>query len=166
MVSVVQPRLRRRLSGFIAAALIVVTFVAAPSSSRSSGCLFCGARRVERSWLGIKTLDSIQENDCSAWVLSIHPNHSKHIWSMGGIISKGWFDSKSFGSGYGATSIMILHRFRSKLGEEQARALLAQCHAELARDDRESFKEFLKTEFNSLLTNSLPTTNETGRSTP
>jgi hypothetical protein len=50
---------------------------------------------------------------------------------------------------------MVLHDFRSQLGEERARELLARYHSEL-KGEPDSFRRFVRTDLNTLLTNALP----------
>ena len=68
---------------------------------------------------------------------------------------KGWGPGKTFGCGYGAGGLDALDHFRNRLGEEQARGILARYHSEL-KGDPDSFKVFLRSEFAVALTNGLP----------
>jgi len=49
---------------------------------------------------------------------------------------------------------MAIHHFRSQLGEQHAREILAQYHSEL-KGELTSFPRFVRTDLNSLLTNAL-----------
>jgi hypothetical protein len=150
---------RRRIEWFVwlgAIALVLVTIRASPTYYRSSGCLFCGCRMVEQRWLGVNLPRHVDENECSRWVRSLHPGHSIHIWSTSSIMRKDWgFAGTTVGCATGAGGLMVLHDFRSQLGEERARELLARYHSEL-KGEPDSFRRFVRTDLNTLLTNALP----------
>jgi len=50
---------------------------------------------------------------------------------------------------------MAIYHFRSQLGEQHARELLVRYHSEL-KGEPASFRRFVRTDLDSLLTNALP----------
>ena len=50
---------------------------------------------------------------------------------------------------------MTIHHFRNQLGEQRARELLVRYHSELKAEPA-SFRRFVRTDLNGLLTNASP----------
>lgn len=139
------------LIGVIATAVIALLILPGmPRKYRSSGCLFCGCRYEERWWFGVKTFDRVWEPECSAWVRSIHPDHSNHIWATASTKQRGWgfpwsaWTVEDYASAAGA--IPQIHILRAEYGEARARDFLDRYHAQLSLD-RSSLVKWLRTEF-------------------
>jgi len=148
-------------------AVIVMSILAAgPREHHSSMCLFCGARRSETWKLGVKVFDRVYETECSAWIRSVHPEHSDHIWSGSSTMTRSrWFGRTAIGCGGHGGYIVAIHYLQPKIGEEQARALLDRYHSELSGDP-EAFERFLRADFGTLVTNANVTTGGTERRIP
>ena len=142
------------LIGMITAAVIALLILpATPRKYKSSGCLFCGCRHEERWWFGVKTSDRVLETECSAWVRSIHPDHSNHLWASASTKQRDWgFPWASWAMGSYVTAagaVAQIHWSRTEFGEIRARQFLEKYHSQLSLDQR-SLLKWLRTEFEAL----------------
>ncbi len=138
------------LVGLIASVAIALLSKAAPMKRIWSGCEFCGSSRVERWWFGIKVTDRVTENEYAAWVRSIHPEHSNHVWATGSTQQKGWGFAYKNGD-YASTSSAVpqIWLLRADFGESVARDFLERYYAQL-KTNRSAVVPWLRAEFKAL----------------
>jgi len=134
-----------------AAAPALVVYAFGPKVKHSGVCRFCGRGHYEVWRLGIKTSDDIAENDSSAWVDSIRPGHTQHVWTVTSTDRRNWFGPGPAGTG-GGNVVAEIYLARNQIGEAKARELLAKYHA-TSEVGWASARDFLLSELLPLLTN-------------
>jgi hypothetical protein len=135
----------------IAFVVALTLFAFGPLEQRSSVCQYCGRGHYETWRLGIKTWDKVVERESSAWVDTIHPDHSQHIWGWTSTYHRRWFGRNSVGCG-GIDTVGQLFSVRDKIGDAKARELLARYH-EIVHLGMSDKRDFILNEINPLLTN-------------
>ncbi len=142
------------LLALIAACIAGLAFVAiafGPKTRHSSMCRFCGRWHYEVWRLGIKTSDKIIESDWSAWVDSIQPAHTQHVWALASSSRRKWGGTARMGD-YEGNVVVELYASRKQIGEAKARELLAKYHAS-SEVGWAKARDFWVNELSPLLTN-------------
>lgn len=124
-------------------AFLAVAWYWGPYDHAGVGCTFCGKTRTEWWWLGLRLrVGEERETEASKWVCSIYPEHRDHEWRrIAGLARSRWFGGVE--ECYGGCDVWVIFRLRATLGEEKARALLAEYHT-LLKGDRKALLEFLQ----------------------
>jgi hypothetical protein len=113
------------LSLIVAVAVVALAF--GPMQQTHSQCLICNRTRVEKWVIGLKVRDQVVTNVHSNWIDTFTPSSHEHVWMGSSSQSREWFGSTMIGCG-GIATISRIYEQRDRLGEIEARRLLAQYH--------------------------------------
>ena len=123
--------------------LIIVTFLFGPYSYRHETCLFCGMSKDTRKHCGVTISQKEKHTPISEWVLSLYPEHKKHIYTFGSGSSRSkWFGyDVAADGGLSLVWIYHLHQFGK---EEEAHKWLKKWHEILKLPEKEQYDAFIK----------------------